>query len=98
MNQFATPGLGSLLARRFVAGMGQLIIFVSGFVLFVAWFVDEMRQFYGLMFTDTEPHVRHWLLFAGVGLCALGWLWALVTSLSLMREAKRNERDANFGG
>ena len=98
MNQFATPGLGSLLARRFVAGMGQLGIFLVGFVFFVAWFVDVMRQFYGLMFTDSETRVRNWLLFVGVGLCALGWLWALVTSLSLMREAKRNERDANFGG
>ena len=92
MNQFATPGLGSLLARRFVAGAGQLGIFLVGFGLFVAWFVDEMRQYYDLMFTDNEPHIRNWLVFAGVGLCALGWLWALVTSLSLLREAKRNER------
>lgn len=92
INQFATPGLGSLLARRFVAGAGQLVIFVTGFVLFVGWFVDEMRQFYGLMFTDTEPQVRTWLIFAGIGLCALGWLWALFTSLSFMREARRNEQ------
>ena len=92
MNQFATPGLGSLLARRFVAGAGQLGIFLAGFVLFVAWFVDVMRQYYDLMFTDHEPHVRTRLVFAGVALCAVGWLWALVTSVSLMREAKRNER------
>ena len=96
MNQFATPGLGSLMARRFVAGAGQLGIFLVGFVLFVAWFVDEMRQFYGLMFTDSVPHVRNWLVFVGVGLCALGWLWALVTSLSLMREAKRIEREGKW--
>jgi len=92
MNQFATPGLGSLMARRLVAGSGQLAVFLVGFVMFVVWFVDEMRQYYALMFTDNQPHVRHWLAFAGVGLCVLGWLWALVTSLSLLREAKRNEQ------
>lgn len=90
MNQFATPGLGSLMARRFVAGTGQLVVFLAGFGLFVAWFVDEMRQFYGLMFGGGEPQIRFSLLWAGVGLAALAWLWALVTSLSLLREAKRN--------
>lgn len=96
LNQFATPGLGSLLARRFVAGAGQLGIFLVGFVLFVAWFVDEMRQYYDLMFSDHEPHVPHWPVWVSVGLCALAWLWALVTSLSLMRKAKRNEREGKL--
>ena len=96
MNQFATPGLGSLLARRFAAGVGQLGIFLVGFVLFVAWFVDEMRQYYNLMFSDNEPHVRHWFIFVGLGLCALSWLWSLVTSLSLIREARRNEREGKL--
>ena len=95
-NLFLTPGLGSLLARRFVAGAGQLGVFLVGFVLFVVWFVDEMRQFYGLMFSDNEPHPRHWLGIAGVGICAFAWLWSLVTSLSLMREAKRNEREGKL--
>lgn len=90
MNQFATPGLGSLLARRYIAGTGQLVIFVTGFVMFVAWFGDEMRQYYALMFTDSQPHVRYWLVIAAMWLCAVGWLWSLVTSISLMREAKRN--------
>lgn len=96
MNQFATPGLGSLLARRFVAGAGQLGIFLVGFVIFVIWFVDEMRQFYGLMFSDNEPQARHWLAFAAIGICAFAWLWSLVTSLSLMREARRNEREGKL--
>ena len=98
MNQFATPGLGSLMARRFVAGAGQLGIFLAGFVLFVAAFVDEIRLFYGLMFSDDPPQLHYGLAIAGVALCAVGWLWALVTSLSLMREAKRNERAGKLGG
>ncbi len=97
LNQFATPGLGSLLARRFVAGAGQLGVFLVGFVLFTLWFIEEMRQFYGMMFSDAEPHVRHWLAFAGVGICAFAWLWSLVTSISLLREARRNEREGKLG-
>ncbi len=96
MNQFATPGLGSLMARRFVAGAGQLGIFLAGFVLVVVWFVDEMRQYYGLMFSDDQPHLRYELVFAGIALCVLGWLWALVTSLSVMRAAKQDERAAKL--
>jgi hypothetical protein len=91
MNQLATPGLGSLMARRFAAGTAQLLVFLAGFALFVGWFVDEMRQFYAMMFSNHEPHVRFWLLWAGVGLAGLAWLWALFTSLNLLREAKRNE-------
>ena len=65
-------------------------MFLAGFGLFVACFVDEMRQFYGLMFGGGDPHIRYPLLWAGVGLAVVAWLWALVTSVSLLREAKRN--------
>lgn len=96
MNQFATPGLGSLMGRRLVAGMGQLCIFVAGFVFFLVWFVEVMRGFYGQMFDYSNPYIRHWLAWIGICLCAFGWLWALVTSISLIREAKQNERDGKL--
>jgi hypothetical protein len=96
MNQFATPGLGSLMAGRIVAGAGQLGIFLVGFFLFIAWFVDVARQYYALMFSGGEPQLRHWLALAGVCWCAVAWLWALVTSISLLREGKRNEREGKL--
>src|SRR6267142_5883224 len=40
LNQFATPGLGSLMARRWFAGTGQLVLAVAGFCLLVGWFVQ----------------------------------------------------------
>jgi hypothetical protein len=89
MNQLATPGLGSLMGRRIVAGAGQLAVFLAGFGCFLAWFIDEMRQYYSMMFSDQEPHIRFWLLWLGLGLALASWLWSLVTSLSLLREAKR---------
>ena len=98
LNQFATPGLGSLMARRLVAGIGQLILFLAGFGLFLGWFVDEMRQFYGMMFSDGEVHLHLKYAFAGIALAVLAWLWAWVTSLSLLREARRNEREGVLAG
>jgi len=96
LNQFATPGLGSLIGRRFVAGSGQLLLALAGFLLFCAWFVNVMWQFYGLMDRDIEPKLRPWLAFSGIGVFALAWLWAWVTSFSLLREARRNEQQGRL--
>ena len=96
MNQFATPGLGSLMARRIAAGTGQLLVFLAGFILFVAFFLDEFRQYYGMMFSDDPIHLRYGLLWSGIATCAASWLWSLVTSISLIREANRNEREGRL--
>jgi hypothetical protein len=91
LNLFATPGLGSLLARRWVAGTGQLVLFLAGFVLFLVWFVKMMKDYYGLMFdAHEEPDMNAylWYLKAGVLLAVAAWLWALVTSLQLLHAAK----------
>ncbi len=91
MNQFATPGLGSLIARRWMAGVGQLVLFLCGFTLFIVWFVKLMSQYYGLMFGDVQPQTNFWILKRSLILCVAAWLWSLVTSINLVREAKRNE-------
>jgi hypothetical protein len=91
LNLFATPGLGSLLARRWAEGLGQLIIFLAGFGLFLGWFVCVMKDYYGLISNSQEEpdlHAYLWLLESGLVLCGVAWLWALVTSLSLLRAAK----------
>ena len=91
LNQLATPGLGSLLARRWIAGTGQLLLAIGGFVLVVVWFVEMMAQFYGQMFSDRPSQRPAALsnLALGAGLFALAWCWSLVTSFSLLREASR---------
>ena len=42
LNLLATPGLGSLLCGRWIAGAGQLVLCVAGFAVFIVWFVKEM--------------------------------------------------------
>jgi hypothetical protein len=86
VNQFATPGLGSLMAGRWLAGTGQLALAVAGFVMVVAWFLETMVQLYGQIDGDVPPHPVGWIGATGAILFAMAWLWALVTSVSLVRE------------
>ena len=78
------------MARRFVAGAGQLLVFLGGFGMFLWGIIDELRQFYGMMFGNDEPEIRYTYLWVGIVLAMLAWLWSLVSSLGLLREAKRN--------
>jgi hypothetical protein len=95
VNQFATPGLGSLMSGRILAGTGQLTLAITGFIFFLLWFLAVMRQFYGQIQGNVEIKPVGWLGLTGLGVFAAAWFWSLVTSLSLMREARRN-RDALF--
>ena len=90
LNLLGTPGLGSLLAGRVVAGSGQLGLAVVGFTLVVIWFVQMMSGYYGQMFNDgaARPATAMTKLLLGAGIFALAWVWSLVTSLSLLRAAK----------
>jgi 4a-hydroxytetrahydrobiopterin dehydratase len=88
LNLLATPGLGSLLCGRWIAGTGQLLLAVAGFALVVVWFCKEMIPYYGRMFGDEPPHLPGLkMLAAGATLFAASWLWSAVTSFSLMRQA-----------
>lgn len=91
MNLLATPGLGSLMAGRWAAGAGQLAIFLAGFVLFCYWSFATMENYYQQAFSSSPPPATNYGRFAIVGtaLCMIGWLWALATSISLMREVSK---------
>jgi 4a-hydroxytetrahydrobiopterin dehydratase len=91
LNLLGTPGLGSLLARHWFAGIGQLLISLLGFVLVTIWFVQMMMGYYGQMFGNGaahQPPTSTNLVVGGI-LFALAWGWSLVTSLGLQREAAR---------
>jgi hypothetical protein len=91
INQFATPGLGSLIARRFVAGSGQLVLALIGFLLFLGWWVQKMRLFYGQMFgTDLPADAGTKLGKWGVIIFVLSWMWSLVTSIQILRNLPKD--------
>lgn len=87
LNQLATPGLGTLMAGRWVTGILQLLLSLAGFVLVLIWFVMMMASYYGQMFgnetTQKAANFNHLIL--GAVIFAVAWGWALATSLSLLR-------------
>ena len=90
INLCATPGLGSLLARRWISGAGQLALSIAGFAFVVVWFVKVMIQFYGQIQGDVAVKPVGWIGLTGAGVFAAAWVWSLVTSISILNEAKRN--------
>jgi hypothetical protein len=96
INQCATPGLGSIMAGRYLSGAGQLLLALTGFSLFIVWFVAVLRQFYGQIQGNVEVKSVGWIGWTGLAVFAAAWFWALGTSLSLMREVKRLNAAAVF--
>ena len=91
MNLFATPGLGSLMGGRLLAGLGQLTLFLVAFAFVGIWFYRTMKEYYSLMGEDIPLQVSYssYFLF-GFAFAAVSWLWSLVTSLAMVSQAKAN--------
>ena len=91
-NQLATPGLGSLMARRVWAGTGQLLLALAGFVLIMVWIFELCRGVYLQQLDEpVPPDASGWMGKWGLICFGASWLWSLVTSLSLLCQAKSDE-------
>jgi hypothetical protein len=88
INQLATPGLGSIIAGRWLAGTLQLILALIGFIFIFVWFFKQMAQLYGQINGDVAVHPVGWIGIAGFILFVLAWVWSLITSISLVRHAQ----------
>ena len=91
INQLATPGLGSLMAGRRAAGIGQLLLAVAGFGMVMGWFVLLALQIYNELINDAQPKSVAWLGEVGAVTFAAAWVWSLVTSLSVLREGRAHD-------
>ena len=88
INQFVTPGAGSLICGRWIAGAGQLVTACFGCGLILVWFARQMSSYYGLMFSDQPAAVANpKVFFTGVLIFAVSWFWSGITSLQLLRTA-----------
>src|SRR5262245_41305736 len=97
----ALPGFGSLIAGR-VVGYFQAALTVIGFgmtVVFglplIVWCLKNWSRLYG---AESDPAESFGLVCSklkwpaiGMAVFAFTWLWALGTSESIVREAKRAE-------
>jgi len=95
LNLLGTPGFGSLLAGKVVAGLGQLFIFLAGFTLFCIWAVVNMINYSHLAFDEAPPEPNRWggRAVVGLGLCGVAWVWSLFTSLQLIKAARQGDID-----
>jgi hypothetical protein len=98
----ALPGFGSLIAGHKV-GYAQAVLTMTGFVVSVlgavrlfGWYVTTGRQ----LQDSEDPFVyfqQAWLAMRwavlGLGLFGFALLWALTTSVGILREAKKNESE-----
>ncbi len=78
------------MAGRRLAGIGQLLLAIAGFVMVIAWFVLLALQTYQQLVNDAPPKSVAWLGMAGAVTFIAAWFWSLVTSLSVLREARTN--------
>jgi hypothetical protein len=98
VNQLAFPGLGTLMMGRRV-GYAQAAIMVAGFCLtmgFLVWYLICVGRYAAnpswdeTKFTSLyRPH--QWSLYWGLGLCAAAWVWALFSSIAMLREGREKE-------
>jgi 4a-hydroxytetrahydrobiopterin dehydratase len=96
MNLLATPGLGTLMARRWLTGVVQLAIFLAGFVLFLLWFGQDLHSISAALRGDDVPDsgaaARY--LRPALALTIGSWIWAAFTSRDILRQVTKTEAPA----
>jgi hypothetical protein len=93
MQNIATPGIGSLKARRIFEGIGQLSLAIASCFLICAWVIGWSYRIYQAQDDETVSlDSSGWLLKWGIICFGASWLWALITCVALVRQAKTAER------
>jgi hypothetical protein len=99
----AVPGVGSLAGGRWV-GYFQLALALVGTVLttvfgarFIYWAIGNMARLRETELFDPAANLIELYLqcrwaVVGIGVFALAWLWALSTSLAILRQAHREQQ------
>ena len=94
MLNISVPGWGSLKAGRKLVGTAEMLIVFVGLVLLGVWFVEWLNRIVQSELDNPLPPVpAHWLWETGIGCCVASWIWTIVTSAHLMREAKAYEKE-----
>jgi hypothetical protein len=96
INQLAFPGLGTILMRR-RSGYVQATVMVAGFILatgFALWvIVCAVRYTMNPAWDEADFRAAcqpfKWALFSGLALCAMAWVWALFSSIGILRRMSK---------
>ena len=90
LSNLVLPGLGTLAARRRLAGALQLVVSQAGFLLMLLWAVSYVRAWMreGSLPEDFGPHFGLGLL--GIALFFLAWFWSLASSAGILQESRKS--------
>lgn len=66
------------MAGRRLAGIGQLLLAIAGFVMVLSWFVLFAVQTYNQLINGVESKSAAWLGAAGAVTFIAAWLWLLL--------------------
>ena len=88
-NVVGVPGLGTLMARRWEA-LPQLTLSITSGVLLTWWLVAFAVAELRTMMMPPPGGPAFALALLGLGLFALGWVWALFSSLAFFRSVRRS--------
>lgn len=86
-NLVGVPGLGTLMARQ-PGAVAQLTLAIAAGVSLTWWLVAFVLAEIRTMELPPPGGPPLFLLLSGVVLFAVAWVWALASSLSLMRTAR----------
>lgn len=96
LNQLATPGLGSWVAGRRLAGGGQLVVAFLGFGFFLVHFGRLFQSLWLAVIDGVAPEVLSPATWhRGLAIFVAAWCWSGITSLQLYAELRRRGRDSN---
>jgi hypothetical protein len=75
-------------------GYPQLVVAIVGLVLFNIWLVVWMLACWREGMITLQHDAVFWAGMGGLSLLAADWIWALLTSLSILSEIKRRTNPA----
>ncbi len=98
-SNLALPGSGSLLAGR-RSGYGQLVLAMAGLLMitifglcFILWALANWSRLHDREADPVQSLLEIWMhlrwALLGFGIALLAWLWALMTSLSILNSAQK---------
>jgi hypothetical protein len=90
---FSISGWGTLKAGRIFAGVCQLVCVFGGFLLLCAWMIGWIYRIFQAEIGDAVLfNPPGWLWKWGIAGFAISYAWMLMTCVSLMRQARAEEK------
>jgi hypothetical protein len=65
LNLLVLPGMGSVRAGLWFAGISQLVLVLLGAIIVLIWLYKELSQYYGLMFDNVKQQSVGWIGIVG---------------------------------